>query len=38
VSTSEIITTVPSSDSSGFVSVTTPSGVLTSNKQFQVSP
>jgi uncharacterized repeat protein (TIGR03803 family) len=38
VSPSEIVTTVPSGATTGFVSVTTPSGVLTSNKQFQVRP
>jgi uncharacterized repeat protein (TIGR03803 family) len=35
---SAITTTVPSGATTGFVSVTTPSGVLTSNKQFQIKP
>jgi len=38
VSATEITTTVPTGATSGFVTVTTPSGTLTSNKQFRVSP
>jgi uncharacterized repeat protein (TIGR03803 family) len=35
---SAILATVPTGATTGFVSVTTPSGVLTSNKQFQIKP
>ena len=38
VSATEITTSVPIGATTGFVSVTTPSGVLTSNKQFQIEP
>jgi uncharacterized repeat protein (TIGR03803 family) len=38
VSNSEITTTVPSGATTGFVTVATPSGTLTSNKQFRVKP
>jgi uncharacterized repeat protein (TIGR03803 family) len=37
-SDTEITTTVPAGATTGFVTVTTPSGVLTSNKPFQVIP
>jgi hypothetical protein len=33
-----LTTTVPSGATTGFVTVTTPSGTLTSNKQFRVKP
>jgi len=38
VSSSLIITTVPMGATTGFVTVTTPSGTLTSNQQFRVTP
>ena len=38
VSGTEIAATVPVGATTGFVTVTTPSGVLTSNKQFRVIP
>jgi|HubBroStandDraft_6_1064221.scaffolds.fasta_scaffold00136_30 uncharacterized repeat protein (TIGR03803 family) len=38
VSSSLITTTVPAGASTGFVTVTTPSGTLISNKQFRVTP
>jgi uncharacterized repeat protein (TIGR03803 family) len=38
VSATEITATVPTGAATGFVTVTTPSGVLTSNRQFQVEP
>jgi len=38
VSDTEITTTVPTGATTGFVTVTTPSGTLTSNKPFQVIP
>jgi len=38
VSSSEIITTVPSGATTGFVSVTTPGGTLSSNVTFRVTP
>jgi uncharacterized repeat protein (TIGR03803 family) len=38
LSSSEIMTTVPSGATSGIVSVTTPGGVLNSNQPFQVKP
>jgi uncharacterized repeat protein (TIGR03803 family) len=38
VSATEITATAPTGATTGFVSVTTPSGILTSNKQFQVKP
>jgi uncharacterized repeat protein (TIGR03803 family) len=38
IATSLITTTVPTGASTGFVTVTTPSGPLTSNKEFRVTP
>jgi uncharacterized repeat protein (TIGR03803 family) len=38
VSGTQIKTTVPSGATTGFVTVTTPSGTLTSNKKFRVTP
>lgn len=38
VSSSEITAAVPTGASTGFVTVTTPSGTLTSNQQFRVTP
>jgi len=38
VSSSLITTTVPASATTGFVTVTTPAGTLTSNQQFSVTP
>jgi|HubBroStandDraft_4_1064222.scaffolds.fasta_scaffold05500_2 uncharacterized protein (TIGR03437 family) len=38
VSATEIQATVPDGATTGFVSVTIPSGTLRSNKQFQVGP
>jgi hypothetical protein len=38
VSDTEITTTVPASATTGFVTVATPGGTLTSNKKFGVVP
>jgi uncharacterized repeat protein (TIGR03803 family) len=38
VSSSEIEAKIPSGATTGFVTVTTPSGTLTSNKQFRINP